>query len=109
DEPLEALLLDLRELPRPVECELRPADGQHVRDEDFCVDVGRLASGRVEALAGLSERARDLHADAAARAWRCSSARRASVSSARSPSNTWSRRCSVTLMRWSLTRFSGEL
>ena len=51
----------------------------------------------------------DAHADAAASAWRCSSARSASVSSAMSPSSTWSSRCSVSLIRWSVTRLSAKL
>ncbi len=82
---------------------------EHVRDEDLGVDAGRVAAGRRETfgrlgdrppgLPLLGDRPPDLHAEAAASAWRCSSARSASVSSPMSPSSTWSSRCSVSLIR----------
>ena len=99
DQPLELLLLGARELAFVLERELRARTADHVRHENLRVDLRRLAPGLRQALAGFAERPRGLHAEAAASAWRCSSARSASVSSPMSPSSTWSRRCSVSLMR----------
>ena len=99
DQPLERLLLRARQLARRLERELRPREPEHVRDEDLGVDAGRVAAGRRETLGRLVDRPPGLHAEAAASAWRCSSARSASVSSPMSPSSTWSSRCSVSLTR----------
>ena len=99
DQPLERLLLRPRQLARGLERELRPRQAEHVRDENLGVDAGRVATGRRETFARLVDRPPGLHAEAAASAWRCSSARSASVSSPMSPSSTWSSRCSVSLTR----------
>ena len=49
------------------------------------------------------------HAPAASSERRRSSAWIASVNSSRSPSRIWSSRCTVSLIRWSVSRFSGKL
>ncbi len=108
-EPRELSALVHRELPFRLERELGAREAENVADEELGVDLRRLATGSLQRLGRLCDRASDPHAEAAASAWRCSSARSASVSSPRSPSSTWSSRCSVTLIRWSVTRFSGKL
>ena len=119
-----------RAVERPVEVhvELDPLHPERVREQQLRVEPRRLRSrrarcsaasaaaprrGRAAASAHRSCRVnasrRRLTTAAASSARRRSSAWSASVNSWRSPSRIWSSRCTVSLTRWSVSRFSGKL
>ena len=79
------------------------------RAEDMCeeelgVDARRVDPGGGEPLLRVAERLLQLHAE---RSSRRSSAASASVNSSSSPCRMRSSWCTVSLMRWSVSRFSG--
>ena len=69
----------------------------------------RAASPRDRRHAGADHHERSSRPQAASSARRRSSAWSASVNSSSSPSRIWSSRCTVSLIRWSVSRFSGKL
>src|SRR5262249_40350271 len=81
--------------------ELRARHARDVRHDPFRVGARRRYAAPGE------DRGRPLDDHSSAR--RRSSACNASVKSSRSPSTIWSSLCSVSLIRWSVTRFSGKL
>src|SRR5512132_339807 len=110
NERMEASQLLLLER-TPSDIEAGPRRSEHVREQPLRVHARRWAAGLLQVGRSLSKCLGDPHAQtaAASSARRRSSAERASVKSSRSPSSTESRRWSVSVTRWSVTRFSGKL
>ena len=104
-----------REAPGPSsarsdDVELRTGDAEDVGHEELGVHARRGHARQVELARGPVHRVERAHAVAAvSSARRRSSAASASVSSSSSPSRIASSRWRVSLMRWSVTRFSGKL
>ena len=103
---VEQFLEHLRNLPIASRVHARPRGAEHVRDEELGVDIGRVDARFRQPLGGETQRCRGGHSP---RARRRSSAPSASVKSSSSPWSARSSWCVVSLMRWSVTRFSGKL
>ena len=89
-----------------VRVQLSPRNPERVREQPLRVDARRRHPGAAELLGPGDQEVADGHTS---RARRWSSEVSASVNSKRSPSRTWSSRCCVSLIRWSVTRFSAKL
>ena len=88
-------------------CRARSAARPSARARSSSASTARILDpARREILGRPLEDLGERHASSARR---CCSDVSASVYSSRSPCSTWSRRCVVSLMRWSVTRFSGKL
>src|SRR2546421_1305561 len=84
----------------------RPGNAEDVRDEPFGIDTRRVDSRCSEPALDLRERVANRHSPSARRR---SSEASASVNSSRPPWRMRSSWCTVSLMRWSVSRFSGKL
>ena len=106
--------LGLVERPVVLGVELDPREPERVREQQLGVEPRRLDALVAEVLGGRGGGPRRAsrtagQTPAASSARRRSSAVSASVNSSRSPSRIRSSWCTVSLIRWSVTRFSGKL
>ena len=93
---------------RPVvlRVELDACQRERAGEQQLRVDACRLDSASGEVVGSALQDFGEGHPSSARRCW---SAVSASVYSSSSPCRTWSSRCVVSLIRWSVTRFSGKL
>ena len=106
DENARAAELVLRERAVVLEIEVEPGDAERVGEEMLGVEARRVHALRGEVVGRAGENLPDRHCSSARRR---SSAASASVNWSRSPWRIWSSRCTVSLIRWSVSRFSGKL
>src|SRR5919108_3775737 len=103
---LEQLIEDVRHVSVGLREDLGTRHPEDVCNEPLGVDTRRLHARVGEPLFGDLQRFRDGHSPSARRR---SSAVSAAVNSSSSPCRTRSSWCTVSLMRWSVMRFSGKL